>query len=610
MTSYKVAARSAVHPSRADWSLGPPAVALPGQTLPGVLQWLAERRPDQPLFHVLDLHGETTTLTAGALWTRANSVAQGLRQAGLVRGNSLLLAGETSPELLAAFFGCGLAGVIPCLVSLPTTAAQRLSWPGKLRTCLDVVRASAVIADACWVETVQDATGPGSVHSFSGLEAAGQSTAQAAATATAPPHELAFSQFTSGTTNRPKAIAISHQALIANATGLARTAAWREGDLLVGWLPLHHDMGLVATTLAAFLHGLPCVLMPPAAFMLKPARWLWAIHAFRGTQSFAPNFAYQFAAGRIPDRDLEGLSLASWRRAYNAAEFIHERTLEQFCKRFEPYGFDRDAIYPAYGLAENTVGVSCRVPEDPLVFDRVSRPDLIDHGRALPAELHRDGRDRDRDRHSPDEQSIACVGRPFPGTEVRIVDDAWHELPDRHVGRIVLRGNSLFSGYLGDGEATRARFRDGWFDTGDLGYLVAGRLHITGRTKDLIIKAGQNIAPYPLEFAASGVEGVRAGCVAALAVLDVETGTEDLVVVFETARRDPHALDALKREISDRIRSATGIAPDRLVALLPHQVPKTTSGKIRRAELRRMLETEIKIEIEDRTGSEIEVGAN
>jgi acyl-CoA synthetase (AMP-forming)/AMP-acid ligase II len=580
MSTFTVAPRTEVHPSRLDFTLGPRARPVPAKSLAELVRRLADRHPDRPLFHVLNMRGETTTLTAAELAERAGALARGLRQAGVGRGGAVLLAMETSPDLLVSFFGCGLAGAVPCLVGLPTTAAQRLAWVEKVRGCLGVIGAAAVIAESGWAEVARQATDRQQVHTPAALEQEGR----AAPALDVAPHELAFLQFTSGTTARQKAIAISQQALAGNAAGLAHTAEWSEGDLMVGWLPLHHDMGLVATTLAALLHGLPTVLMPPAAFMLRPARWFWAIHAFRGTQSFAPNFAYQFTATRVPDRDLEGLSLASWRRAYNAAEFIHESTTELFCSRFERYGFDRDALYPAYGLAENTVGATCRSPDDALTFDTISRSVLAEERVAVPLDAEGTGPG------PADRLAVACVGRPFPGTELRIADAAGRPLRERREGRILLRGRSLFSGYLGDTEATRAVFHDGWFDTGDLGYLVEGRLYVTGRTKDLIIKAGQNISPYAIEHAVSAVDGVRTGCVAALAVPNEETGTEDVVVVFETARRDPAALEALQAEIEERVRAATGIAADRVIPVPSHSIPKTTSGKTRRPELRQMIE--------------------
>jgi acyl-CoA synthetase (AMP-forming)/AMP-acid ligase II len=580
MTPFTVAPRAGVHPSRRTFALGPRASIVPAGSLAEVVRRLADRRPERPLFHVLNVRGETTTLTAAGLAERAGAFAGGLRQAGVRPGRGVLLAQETSAELLVSFFGCGLAGAVPCLVGLPATAAQRLAWGDKVRACAEIIDAAAVVAGPDWVDVVRPATADRIACTPAALEQEGR----AAAPPGVAPHELAFLQFTSGTTARPKEIAVSHRALSANAAGLAANAEWREGDLMVGWLPLHHDMGLVATTLTSLLHGLPTVLMPPSAFMLRPARWFWALHAFRGTQSFAPNFAYQFTASRVPDRDLEGLSLSSWRRAYNAAEFIHQSTVEQFCARFAPFGFDREALYPAYGLAENTVGVTCRCPADPLTFDTVSRTVLAEERVAVPL-----------DPAAPslglgDPQAVACVGRAFPGTELRIVDAAGRDLTARHEGRILVRGRSLFSGYLGDEGPARPGLPGGWFDTGDLGYLADGRLYVTGRTKDLIIKAGQNISPYAIEFAASGADGVRAGGVAALALANGETGTEDVVVVFETARRDPAALEALKADVAERTRAATGIAPDRLIAVPPHTVPKTTSGKVRRAQLRQMLE--------------------
>lgn len=589
MPSFTVAPRAGIHPSRADFRLGPEASTVPASSLPELIARLADRDPDQPLFHVLSLRGEVTTLTAGTLFERAATVARGLKQSGVRRGDRVLLAQDTSPELLISFFGSGVAGAVPCLVDLPTTVAQRLAWVEKVRARAMIIGAAAVIAAPDWTELARQATAPQLVHSLDGLEQEGQSLPPV----NVAPHELAFLQFTSGTTARQRAIAISHRVLTGNAAGLAWTAGWREGDLMVCWLPLHHDMGLVASTLGFLVHGLPTVLMPPAAFILKPAQWFWAIHAFKGTQSFAPNFAFQFTASRIPDRDLEGLSLSSWRRAYNAAEFIHKSSVDQFCTRFAPFGFDRDAVYPAYGLAENTVGATCRIPADRLTFDRISRSELANKRVAKPI----DSCESSLESLSLDEQAFACVGMPFPGTEMKIVDSAGLELPERHEGRILLRGQSLFSGYIGDPLATRGRFFDDWFDTGDLGYLVDGRLYVTGRTKDLIIKAGQNISPYAIELVVSGVEGVRTGCVAALALSNPHTGTEDLVVVFETPKREPAVLEALKAEISERIRAATGIGADRLVPVSPHTVPKTTSGKIRRLDLKRMLETRTVTEV-------------
>jgi acyl-CoA synthetase (AMP-forming)/AMP-acid ligase II len=281
MTVFTVGPRPSVHLSRRDYAIGQPARTLAGATLPAVLRGLAQCQPEHIVFHLLNLRGETTTLNAGALLDRAEAVARGLAQAGVGRGDVVLLALETSPELLVSFFGCGLAGAVPCLLGLPTTAAQRLTWAAKLRSCAEVTGAVAVVAD-------EAETGGIPAHTPGMLEQQGRHAPRVEGAA----HELAFMQFTSGTTSRPKAIAISHQALLVNARGLAQNADWRDGELVVGWLPLHHDMGLVATTLTAFLHGLPTVLMPPAAFMLKPARWFWAIHAFQGTQSFAPNFAY------------------------------------------------------------------------------------------------------------------------------------------------------------------------------------------------------------------------------------------------------------------------------------------------------------------------------
>jgi len=183
---------------------------------------------------------------------------------------------------------------------------------------------------------------------------------------TCGPDDVAFIQFTSGTTDSPKGIQISHRALLANCAAMGEISQWDSDDLMMCWLPLYHDMGLVASALASFVHGLPTALLPPFGFLLKPSRWLWAMHYFRATSCFAPNFAYQLCVKRIKDAEVEGLDLSAWKRAYNAAEFIHADTVRHFTERFQPSGFEPEAWRPSYGMAEMVVGVSSRARGDVL----------------------------------------------------------------------------------------------------------------------------------------------------------------------------------------------------------------------------------------------------
>lgn len=554
----------------------------PVQTLQQALVHWAQTRPEQPLFHILDLEEQLCTLTAGALYARALGIAATLRARGISVGDRVLLAAETGPDLIETFFGCSLLGAVPCLTDLPSAKAGASIWRGKLVAKVRRVEASAVIIESELAALAAEAVSEGFPAEPRPVVLA-MPLAAGADSASAPMLEVsespAFMQFTSGTTGAARALAISQRALLANARGLGRSGGWSEGEAMVSWLPLFHDMGLVATTLASFLHGMPVVLMPPIGFLLKPARWLWALHYFRGTASFAPNFAYQLCVKRIRDAELEGLELSSWQLAYNAAEFVHADTVRQFAERFRPYGFELNSTIPSYGMAEMTVGAAVRCRKRPLVIDVISRHALATEHRAVPAAVG-----------SSDALEIVGVGPVFAEHEVRIVDEAGRVCGEREEGEILLRGPSLFSGYYNEPEATAAVLHDGWLRTGDLGYLLGGELFICGRTKDLIIKAGANYHPYVIERAAERVPGVRAGCVAALGLQSAELGSEELLLVFETAEQDPQALKRMSRAVVEAVLGETGLRPDRVVAVPPQTLPKTSSGKIQRGLVREQVE--------------------
>lgn len=559
-------------------------VPAPAQTLPEVLLHWAQTRPSQPLFHFLDIEDRLCTLTAGELYARACQVAAALRDRGITLGDRVLLAAETGPDLLETFFGCSLLGAIPCMADLPSAKVGASAWSAKLVGKARRVQASALIVEAEFLllaaESFAGAAGIPArerplVLSMPLPEGIVEPLALPPISAEAP----AFMQFTSGTTASARALEISHRALLANARGEGQISCWSAGDLMVCWLPLFHDMGLVASTLEPFVHGMPVVLMPPISFLLKPSRWLWAIHCFRATASFAPNFAYQLCLKRARDAELAGLDLSSWELAYNAAEFVHAETIRQFAERFRPHGFKMDSMIPSYGMAEMTVGVSIRDRKKPLVVDVISRTALATEHRAVPTPAG-----------GSDAMEVVGVGPVFAGHEVRIVDEQGNVLGEREEGEILLRGPSLFNGYYQEPEATQDVLQDGWLRTGDLGYLMGGDLFICGRRKDLIIRAGANYHPYVLERAAERVAGVRAGCVAALGMQSAELGSEEMILVFETAEADADRLRQMVRAVQEEIYLETGLRPDKAVAVPPHTLPKTSSGKIQRGAVRERLQ--------------------
>jgi fatty-acyl-CoA synthase len=570
------------HPDRQQpFTLGAPVSVPDVATLAELLAHWAALRPEQPCAYFLDLEDDVTTLTWGTLRDEARRWAAALAELGVAAGDRVLLALPTSADLLIAFFACQWLAATPCITDTPTRGKGLSSWCERISPKLALIAPRVLIAESSMADLVRDGLAQAGtaqqVIGTSSLCAHTQPGSGVELPYRAATGSPAILQFTSGTTSQPKAVACSQRAVLANLRAIGgETRQFHAGDLMVGWLPLFHDMGLVATTLAALAHGIPVALMPAAAFVLRPARWLWAIHMFRGSLAFAPNFAFRLCVRRLPEghRELAQLDLSSWRTAFNAAEFIHAETTRSFSARFAPHGLPERAITPAYGMAEMTVGVSSRESGQPLAVDVISRAQLSRTARAESSAL------------GTDALELVSLGRVFGGHELAVHDAQGKALPERTEGEIVLRGPSLFDGYFQNPAATREVLRDGWLYTGDLGYLADGEVYITGRSKDVIIRGGENLHPHLLEEAAGSVAGVRAGRVAAVGLPSAALGTEQVALLVETGETGPESLQRMRREIEATVKRASGLCPDHVLLVAPNTVPVTTSGKIRRASAR------------------------
>ena len=391
--------------------------------------------------------------------------------------------------------------------------------------------------------------------------------------------DIAFLQYTSGSTGDPKGVVLTHENLLTNIRTMGQVCGVTPKDVFISWLPLYHDMGLIGAWFGSLCHGCRLVVMSPLSFLARPVRWLQAIDRFGGTLSASPNFGYELCNTRLDEADLEGLDLHTWRMAFNGAEPVIPDTMRRFQQRFKKYGLQTGVLAPVYGLAETSVGLAFPDPGSGAKTDKVVRETFVSTGKAEPAEYQ-------------DETALefVCCGKPLPAHQVRIVDDQGRELPERREGRLQFKGPSSTSGYFRNASESSKLFVGEWLNSGDLAYIAAGDIYITSRQKDIIIRGGRNIYPHELEEAVNSIPGIRKGCTAVFAITSEGEASEQLVVLTETRKIEENDIANLRRQINTVSMDLLTIAPDHVVIAPPGTVLKTSSGKIRRSACKNMYE--------------------
>jgi len=549
------------------------------QTLIEVLDWHVRQQPQRLHVRLLGENDQQDDISYGALHQGALAVAAGLQRCGLLAGQTVALMLPTGRDFLHGFFGILLAGGVPVPIYPPLRLSQIEDHLQRQAGILRNAEAKVLIT-VTQAKLLARLLQP-QVPSLTHIASVAELTAEGGECLTPPrlANDIAFLQYTSGSTGQPKGVMVSHANLLANLRTMGGVLKVGPQDVFVSWLPMYHDMGLIGAWLGSLYYGYSLVLMSPLAFLARPARWLWAIDRLHGTLSAAPNFAYELCLSKLADKDLEGLDLSRWRIAFNGAEPVSPETLQRFTERFARYGFAPTAMAPVYGLAEATLGVAFPpLGRGPLI-DRVQREAFQLHGTALPA--------------AADASAVlrfVSSGRPLPGHQIRIVDSSAVELPERNEGHLQFRGPSTTDGYYRNPEETGRVLRDGWFDSLDFAYMAGGEVYLTGRAKDLIIRAGRNIYPYDVEAAVGNLPGLRKGCIAVFGSPDLATGTERLVVLAESYEKDAAVRQQLQQEVNRIVVDLTGVSPDDIVLAPPHSVLKTSSGKIRRAASRELYE--------------------
>ncbi len=495
------------------------------------------------------------------------------REHNIQPGEVVILIMQHSVELIYAYFGAVLHGAIPSILPYLTEKLSPERYREDLASLVGISKPSAIVTFPEFEAEVRGALHKG--DSVRAVILTGQDTPvtpdfSVLGGMQRRPEEVALLQHSSGTTGLQKGIALSHRSVFNQLDTYTRELRATPEDVIVSWLPLYHDMGLIACYLMPILFGIKLVIMSPFDWVRAPYRLMQAVTKYQGTLSWLPNFAYVFCAEKIRERDLEGVNLSSWRAITNCSEPVRIAAHEKFAARFTAYGLNPAALVTSYAMAENTFAVTQSGFSRPATVDLVDREAVQTEWEARPAV---DGRDSLR---------MLSSGQPISNTRVRIFDPQGQPLPERKIGEVGIQSDCMLTGFYHRDDLTKQAFIDGWYLTGDFGYVADGELYVTGRKKDLIIVGGKNIYPADLEHLAMEVKGVHPGRVVAFGVYNEESGTEEVVIVSEVDVQDPAEHERIANEIRKTVTKGSAVAL-RHVHLVPSKwILKTSSGKTAR----------------------------
>ncbi|MCP3853889.1 MAG: fatty acyl-AMP ligase [Actinomycetia bacterium] len=512
---------------------------------------------------------ERNTISYGDLHHNARVAAAALQARQVGPGSHVALLGPTTERIVTTIQASWLVGATLVLLPLPMRLASIEEFVGQTRRRVHNADVDLLVVDddlAPFIEAQPDdppmvllsaiTSGEGGIESSDFL---------------APeydPDSLAFLQFTSGSTSEPKGVMLPNRTVTANLDAIAETTNLDAADdVMVSWLPLYHDMGLVGFCILPLTTGTPLVLGAPQDFLAKPARWMQWISEYGGTATAGPNFSWVLATRALRRNDQ--LDLSALRVALNGAEPVDPNTVESFIEAGERHGLEPGAVFPAFGMAETTIAGTFPEPGAGLRTDTVNGPLLEREHLAAPV-----------DADDPSARRLVKLGKPVPGLEIRIVDPATgHQLAEREVGELEVRGTSVTPGYYKRDDANAESFRDDWFRTGDLAYIVDGDMVMCGRIKDVIIVGGRNVYPQDIERVVGEVDGIRPGNVIAFGI-DGRQGKQSVVVVAEAKDSEP---EAVRSEVADRVVRAVGLPAKDVVLVPTGTLPKTSSGKLQRS---------------------------
>ena len=543
-------------------------------TFSDLLKNFYEKEPQRVALHMLLSGQPDQPVTYRQLLKGAAAYARALEQHGVQPGEVVVLILQHGYELIYAFFGAILHGAIPSIMPFLTEKLLPERYRADLAALVTITQPSAVVTYPDFASEVHAALQPGSsVHTVIVSDKIGaplDPDFTALGGMRRSPQDIVLLQHSSGTTGLQKGVSLTHQAVFNQLESYSQALRLVPEDVIVSWLPLYHDMGLIAGFLMPILWGVPLVLMSPFEWVRAPYKLLQAVSRYKGTLSWLPNFAYNFCTQKIRERDLAGVDLSSWRAISNCSEPMRYASHQAFLERFRSYGLRPAALATCYAMAENVFAVTQGGLDGPVTVDEIDRDAFQIERQARPA--------------SPGRPSIKMLsaGRPVRGTQVKVVADDGRRLPERGVGEVALRSDCMLAGYYHRPDATEQAFRDGWYLTGDYGYIADGEVYISGRKKDLIIVGGKNIYPQDLETLAMEVEGVHPGRVVAFGVFNEEAGTEEVIIVAEVDTEAEEERQQIAASIRQTVTRGSAVALRNVYLTGPHWIAKTSSGKTAR----------------------------
>lgn len=543
-------------------------------TLLDCARHLADHAADRTALTLITPDGHRD-FTYAEFFEQAARYARALEKAGVQPHDLVVLVLQHGEDVLFGFWGAMLLGAIPSIFPFLTPKLDPDRYYESVRKLVELSEVKAIITypdlQPALEEPLAGIPTLAAILNVNDLEPEG-ALSDYLDRAPSDPGDTAFLQHSSGSTGLQKGVMLSHGAVLNQVIAYSEAIYLVPEDVVVSWLPLYHDMGLIAGFIMPVVQGIHLVLMSPFHWVRDPIVLIQAIDHYNGTLCWLPNFAYNFMATRLRPAMLDGANLASLRAVINCSEPVRHDSHETFAEFYAPFGLQREALQTCYAMAENTFAVTqSKIGTTPRL-DIVDRAALMEERVARPAD----------NSGAPTVTMVSC-GRPVPNCELRVVDANRRDLPERHVGEIALRSDSMLSGYYRRPEESASAMQDGWYFTGDLGYIADGELYITGRKKDLIIVGGKNIYPQDIENLLNDIPGVHPGRTVAFGVPNEQLGTEDIAIIAEVETDDPAEKSQVMREIRARVAQTTDVMARYVHLVGPRWLLKTSSGKVARS---------------------------